>query len=306
MEIVVTSPSFSRHPTLRYEISQLGLPVKFNETGERPQGKALSQYIGNAEIAIVSLEHIDAFILENCKQLKLIAKFGVGLDNIDLIACERLNVKIGWQPGTNSLSVAELTLSFMLSLMRNVFYTSTMLKNNVWNKLGGSQLSGKTIGIMGVSYVGKEIIRLLKPFHCRILVNDLADITHYAKQENITAVDFDTLIRESDIVSLHVPLTEKTNGMINHTVLKKMKSSAFLINTARGKLIVENDLKEALINHQIAGAALDVFEQEPPSDLSFLQLSNIICTPHIAGNSNEAVLAMGRAAITNIKEYIKQ
>ena len=162
-------------------------------------------------------------------------------------------------------------------------------------------MSNKTIGIIGANYVGQEVVRLLKPFECSILIYDIADLSHFCKTSNCKQVDFDTLTQESDIISLHVSATQKTHHMINADVLLKMKKTAFLINTARGSIVDQKALKHALINNEIAGAALDVFEEEPVTDHEFLSLPTLIPTPHIAGNTVESELAMGYAAIAGLE-----
>ena len=234
--------------------------------------------------------------------LKIIAKYGVGLDNIDLKACDERNIKVGWTGGVNKRSVAEMTLGFMLALSRNLYLTSNQLKKNVWNKSGGLQLTGKTIGIIGAGFIGKEVIELLKPFNCDILINDIYELRGL-KQKNIIQVEKEIIYTKSDIISIHTPLNIETDNLINLSVMEKMKNTALLINTSRGKIINEKDLKFALKNKIIAGAALDVYEKEPPEDSELLKLDNIICTPHIGGNSKEAVLAMGISAIEHLVDF---
>jgi len=189
-------------------------------------------------------------------------------------------------------------------LSRRLYETSNQLKSGVWNKNGGVQLTGKTVGIIGAGNIGKEVIHLLSVFQCKILVNDIIDLKDILGND-VSIVDKDTLYSKSDIISIHTPLTEDTDNLIDLHVFKKMKRSAVLINTARGGIVNENALKVALQNSLIAGAAIDVYTEEPPNDLDLLRLPNLITTPHTGGNALEAVLAMGYSAIDHLVQYQK-
>jgi phosphoglycerate dehydrogenase-like enzyme len=303
MTIVATSPSFSKHTMLEKELLRNFPTAKLNQKGVRFSKDELIDFIKDAEGVVIGLEEIDDTVLSSCPNLKIIAKYGVGLNNIDLDACRRHNVFIGWTGGVNRLSVAEMTLGYMLMLCHNLYVTSNELKRGVWNKSGGFQLSGKTIGIIGVGYIGKEVIRLLKPFGCRILVNDIIKQNDFYRENNLIEVTKEELYTQSDIITIHIPLDDTTNGMINNDVFQQMKSGAFILNSARGGIIVENDLKFALQNRLIAGAAIDAYIEEPPTDTELLQLPNLICTPHIGGNALEAVEAMGLSAIHHLRKY---
>jgi len=305
MLIAVTSPSFSKNKLLRSEILQHFSETRFNDSGERLVGERLVNFVSDAEGVIVGLEKIDREMINRLQHLKIISKYGVGLDNINIEYCKQKNIHIGWTPGVNKTSVAEMTVAFMIALSRNIYLTSNQLKNSIWNKDGGFDLSGKTVGIIGIGNVGKEVVRYLKPFHCIVLVNDIVDQTDYYNENNLKEESKEELYRQSDIVTLHVPLTVETDGLINSSVLGMMKRSSYLINTSRGRVVEQDDLKWALKNGIIAGAAIDVYNEEPPEDADFLSLPNLICTPHIGGNSQEAVLSMGRSAIQHLRDYFK-
>jgi phosphoglycerate dehydrogenase-like enzyme len=302
VKIIVSTVAFSNNQVLVNELKKHFQDVIVNEKGVRIPENELVNYYKDADAIIVGLEKITPEILDQLPKLKIIAKYGVGLDNIDIEACNKRNIKIGWTGGVNKRSVAEMALGFMLALSRNLFITSNQLKKGYWNKNGGIQLSGKTIGIIGAGNIGKELIKILRPFNCNILVNDLIDLDEYTKKM-ATQVEKDIIFKESDFISIHTPLNNETINLINLEVLNKMKNTSFLINTARGGIVNETDLKFALNNGIIAGAALDVYEVEPPIDLELLQLPNLICTPHTGGNANEAVLAMGMSAIEHLIQY---
>jgi len=302
MKIRVSAVAFSTNTILVSELKKYFQDVIVNEKGVRIPENELVDFYKDAEGIIVGLEKITPEILDQLPNLKIIAKYGVGLDNIDIDACIKRNIKIGWSGGVNKRSVAEMALGFMLALSRNLYITSNQLKTGKWNKNGGIQLTEKTVGIIGVGNIGKELIEILTPFNCNILVNDLIELDEYTKTRT-TQVEKDIIFNEADFISIHTPLNNETKNLINLDVLNKMKNTSFLINTSRGGIVNEKDLKIALTKGMIAGAALDVYEVEPPTDLELLHLPNLICTPHTGGNANEAVLAMGMSAIEHLIQY---
>lgn len=303
MKVKVSTLAFSNNKTLVDLLLKDFPEALVNSEGKRVQGDDLVDYFKDTEAAIIGLEQITGEILDRLPSLKIIAKYGVGLDNIDIEACKGRNVEIGWTGGVNKRSVAEMALGFMLALSRNLYMTSNQLKELVWNKNGGDQLTGKTIGIIGLGNIGRELVQLLEPFKCRVMVNDIVDVSDYAAEYGLEVVSMDKLLSTSDIISIHTPFTKDTSNLFNKKAFDKMKPSAYVINTARGGIINEYDLKEALKKKIIAGAALDVYDPEPPVDQDLLSFPNLICTPHTGGNSYEAVVAMGVSAITHLKNY---
>ncbi|MBI1839705.1 MAG: phosphoglycerate dehydrogenase [Verrucomicrobia bacterium] len=301
--IKVTSPSFSKNEALILELAELPFRVTLNSMGERFEGESLARYLSDADAAIVGLEKVNEELLRRCPRLRLIAKYGVGLDNIDLEACRRLGVKVGWTPGVNRHSVAEQTLGCLIGLHRNLFFSSRKMCQGLWEKIGGRQLSDITVGIIGLGNVGKELVRLLEPMGTTILANDIVDIRSYCDQFGVIPTSKAELFGRAHAVTLHVPLTSETKNMIDARSLAQMRTDSFLINTSRGEVVDQKALKHALKAGRIAGAALDVYTSEPPADMEFLKLPNLVCTPHIAGNSREAVLAMGRSAIRHLKGF---
>ena len=303
MKIKVSTVAFSKNEELVRQLKKKFPDAVVNKEGKRFSGQELIDYFSDADGAIIGLEKVDESFLKALPNLRIIAKYGVGLDNVDLQACKKYNVTVGWTPGVNKTSVAEMALGFMLMLGRNLFITSMQLKQGTWNKSGGISLAGKTVGIIGFGHIGKELVRLLAPFGCAILVNDIVEVNETGQP--VKFVSKEDIYSNSDFISIHTPLTPDTAGMINASVLSAMKKTALLVNTARGGIINEEDLKNALRSGKIAGAALDVYETEPPEDKELLQLENLICTPHIAGNSYEAVVAMGEAAVNHLVNFQK-
>ena len=299
--LVVTSRSFSKHPLLRKEVLNRYPDAKFNDEGLSLQGDSLVKFLSGYEKAITALEIIDESILSKLPDLRVIGKYGVGLDMIDLQAMNKYGVKLGWTGGVNKRSVSELVVSFAISLLHRIVFANTEVRNGKWYQVKGRQLSDCTVGIIGCGHVGKDLVKLLQPFNCKILVHDILDFKEFYKKNKITAVGIEELIRQSDVVTLHLPLDDSTKNIMNKDRLMMMKQDAILINLARGGLIDEDTLKQILHENKIAGAALDVFAVEPPIDTDFTHLENVLVTPHIGGSTEEAFLAMGMAAIDGLE-----
>lgn len=302
VRIAVASLSFSKNVFLRKLLSMYFEAPTFNQ-GTCMGEDALVEFLGGHDAAIIGLEPISREVLQFLPELRVICKYGVGLDNIDQVALAEHGVHLGWTPGINAQSVAELTLCYMLALMRNIFISGFRLKNGIWEKDGGRQLFEKTIGIVGCGNVGKRVIKLLAPFRCRILVNDIVKYESFYREHDVEAVLFEDVMRRADIVSMHVPLDTSTRQMINVKSLSLMKPNAYLINTSRGGVVDTAALKSALREKNIAGAALDVFDFEPLEDRELLDLENLMVSPHIGGNAEEAVVAMGKSAVDHLVKF---
>jgi len=298
--IAVCSRSFSRNEVLRNELLSRYSNVKFNDDGLNLEGDSLVNFLKDAEKAITALEVINEQILSQLPKLKVIGKYGVGLDMLNLNAMRKFGVNLGWTGGVNKRSVSELVISLAISLLRMVPSANKDVLAGNWKMHVGTLLTGKTIGIVGCGNIGKDLIELLQNFHCEIIVNDIKNYNNFYKKFNIKAVNLDNLLMNSDIVTLHVPLDDSTSNILNESKLKMMKSSAILINTARGGLVDENALKESLKKKHIAAAAFDVLLNEPPTDYELICLDNFFVTPHIGGSANESILAMGIAAIEGL------
>ncbi len=300
-KIKVSSKSFSKHPVLREELLTVFPNAEFNEDGVVFDAETFAAFVGDAAGVIVGLEPVNDSVLTQCPDLQIAAKYGVGLDNIDQAAAEKHNVKIGWTGGVNRRCVAEMTLCFMLGLSRHVLFSArNLVANNDWIKNGGFDLSGRTVGIIGVGFIGKDLADLLKPIGCKILVNDIIGQSDYYQIHGLIERTKEEIYAEADIITVHTPLDETTRGLFNADVFSQMKDNAYFINCARGGIVVQDDLKQALISGAIAGAAIDVFENEPSDDRELIELPNLVSTPHTGGSSNEAMLAMGRSAIHHL------
>ena len=301
--VAVTPPAFCKSQSLKTELLGYFSNAVFNEKDRYLSGPDLVDFLTDADAALIGRDPINTELIRSLPKLRMISKYGVGLDNLDPEALSRARIELRVTSGTNRRSVAELALGFMIGLCHNMSSGSEELKSGSWRREGGQELTGKSIGIIGCGNVGQELVRLLQPFQCKIWVRDIADRSGFCREFGAVETGFDEIIEEADIITLHVPLTENTENLIDKSVLAKMKPSAFLVNTSRGRVVHQGDLHQALVSGEIAGAGLDVFWEEPPVETEFLQLPNLMVTPHIGGNSREAVEAMGRAAIQNLVEY---
>jgi len=298
--VAVASRSFSKNVVLREKLKSKYKNVVFNESGRSLSGSDLVNFLKGHDMAITALEKIDSELLSKLPELKVIGKYGVGLDMIDLLAMNQFGVKLGWTGGVNKRSVSELVIASAIHILHKAIYANQTVKDGQWNQIIGKQLSNCVFGIVGCGHIGKDLVNLLRPFGCDILVHDIKNYQDFYETNKITSVGIERLMTESDIISLHLPLDESTENIINGNRLKMMKQGSILINLARGGLVDEVTLAKLLREDKLAGAALDVFRQEPPGRNELIYLDNVFVTPHIGGSTEEAILAMGFAAIEGL------
>lgn len=301
LTVGVTSRSFSKHAILRRELTAQCPSVRFNDDGARLTGVALAGFLRGCEAAIVGLEPVTEKLLEELPELRVISKYGVGLDGLDLRAMSRRGVALGWTPGVNRRSVAELALSCIIALLRRLPHAVSAVQAGRWEQVRGRELSHSVLGVVGCGNVGQELVRLVQPFGTTVLVNDIEDRDAFCRETGARSCALDELLASADVVSLHVPLDGSTRGMLSASTLRAMKPGAVLVNTARGGLVDEREVGVMLNDGHLSGAAFDVLTIEPPMDSSFSKHPGIIVTPHIGGSSEDAVLAMGRAAIEGLR-----
>lgn len=248
--------------------------------------------VGQFNVIIVrSRTKITKNVIDVAPNVKIIARVGVGLDNIDTEYAESKGIKVLNAAEAAMNAVSELVIGHMIALSRSIPKANDGLKNGKWLKkeLVGSELRGKYLGIIGVGNIGRNIGRIAKCLRMNLIGYDIFPINQeYIREVSMIKTDLKTLLENSDFVTCHVPLTEKTKHLINSETLSYMKPTSFLINTSRGEIVDEKSLVVALTENKIAGAALDVFEIEPPTNTELLKLSNIICSPHIAAQTKEA------------------
>lgn len=298
--VAVCSRSFSLNSTLRAELLSRYENVSFNDAGLQLRGEALVEFLRGHDKAIIALENIDESVLSRLPELKVVSKYGVGLDKIDMAAMRAHGVRLGWSGGVNRRSVSELVIAFAIAMLRHVPAAHREVISGAWRQHVGRHLSGQTVGVIGCGYIGKDLVPLLRAFGCPILVNDIRDFPDFYTTHAVEPCGLEDLLARSDIVTLHVPLDSSTRGMLDTRRLAMLKPTAILINTARGGLVDEQALKNMLQSDRLAAAAFDVFAVEPPQDYELLSLPNFLVTPHIGGSAHEAILAMGQAAIEGL------
>jgi len=259
-------------------------------------------YIESADAIIAGTEKYDAEILKAAKNLKIISRLGIGLDNIDFSETNLRNIAVAYTPDAPSNAVAELTIGLIICAARRILNVDIDLRNNNWNRFVGLDISEKKIGIIGLGRIGKLLVKLLKPFNCQIYVNDILPDKKFIANNNLIISSKTKIYKTCDIITLHIPLTNKTRNLITKKQLMQMKSNCILINTSRGGIINENDLYNHLTNHQDFFAAIDVFENEPYTG-NLTKLRNIILTPHLGSCSEKSRYLMELGAVQNIIDF---
>ncbi|MDI3312186.1 MAG: phosphoglycerate dehydrogenase [Thermoanaerobacterium sp.] len=282
-----------------------GYEVLMNEKGKAFDENELKELIQDVDGIIVGVDKITREILNNAKKLKVITKYGVGLDNIDIEYAKKLGIKITYTPGANKESVADLVFTMILELSRQLFKLDKIVRDNKWDKVIGREVYGKVIGIIGTGNIGKSVAKRATGFDMRILGYDMYPDHDFARQIGMEYVDLQTLLKNSDYITLHIPFTEDMRHFIDREKLNMIKSTAFIINTSRGELINEEALYEALKQKKFAGAALDVFEIEPPYNSKLLELENVILSPHCGASTEDAIIRMNMMAVEGLKSVLE-
>lgn len=254
---------------------------------------------------IIGTAKVNQDLFKKAERLKVIIKYGAGTDNIDKTAAQEYGVQVLNLPGINCETVAEMALGLMFSVARRIVEGDRCIRNGIWKRLLGSPIRGKTLGVIGTGAIGSALIRMVSGLNMRVLAYDLIQNEEIPKFGG-KYVEFDDLLKQSDVVSLHVPLHENTFHLIGSRELNLMKKDAFLINTSRGSVVDEKALYEALTQKTIAGAALDVFEVQPTSESPLLELDNVVCTPHIAAYTDETLRQMDAECVAILSRALEQ
>ena len=268
----------------------------------------LEAELAEADALVVrSAVQVDAKLLEAAPKLRVIGRAGVGVDNIDTDAATRGGIVVMNTPGANAVAVAELTVGLMIAMARSVPRANATMHAEKWEKksLQGSELRGKTLGIIGLGRIGLEVARRAQGFGMELIGYDPFIAPVIAREHEVALVPIDEIFKRSDYLTLHVGLTSQTEGMINATSIKIMKPGIRIINCARGELIVDEALADAVRSGHVAGAALDVFRHEPLKDSPYFGLDNVLLSPHIGGSTNEAQEAIGIQLAMQVRDYLK-
>jgi D-3-phosphoglycerate dehydrogenase len=272
--------------------------VIYNTKGRPLSANELRELLPGCHGYIAGVDTIDRAALEAADQLRVIARYGVGVDRIDLEVASQKGIIVTNTPGVNSVSVAELTIGLMISLARLIPEANATAKAGRPSRISGVSLEGKVVGLLGLGSIGKQVARRLAGFACTILAYDPVADVEFAKTYGVRLESQAEVIHQADFLSLHLPALPETRGMVDTPFLSQMKPGAFLLNTARGELVDESALLAALQNGHLRGAALDVFAEEPPgADNPLLALPQVIATPHIGSHTDGATNAMGWGAL---------
>lgn len=303
MKVLISSKSFGNDPNSIQLLKEAGFKTIINP-GRKLEFEEFAKLISDADGLIAGTEKITKELLDHAKSLRVMSRFGVGTDNIDLDAAAEKNIIVLNTPSAPTDAVAELTVALLLNLSRNISEVDRAMRSGSWNPVMGSLLRGKTLGIIGLGRIGKEVVRLLSPFGLTLIAYELYPDEQFIKEYGVKLLSIHEVISQSDILSLHVPLTKVTYHMISDEEFSIMKPSALIINTARGGLINEMALIKALERKSISGAALDVFETEPYHG-EIKKFDNVILTPHIGSMTLETRRKMEREAVENLINAIK-
>ena len=312
-KVAITSRSFSANKYLVEELRARYANITLNNSGKTLVGSELLEFLDGQNKVIVGLENFDKNLIDQLPELKVISKFGVGLNNIDLESMKEHSISLGFQPGTNKQSVAELALMHIFIALRKAPSSKEDICNNIWSQNKGHELFGKTIGIIGFGNIGQRLAELLEPFKCKIVFYDGIE---FSKEElvdkfpsrpedfinNLQQSSLNEVLKEADIVSIHIPLLEETQNLISVDELACLKKDVRIINTSRGGIVDEKALEDFLNQNEDSFAAFDVFEIEPAFNNPLLKLNNFYATSHLGSMTIEGVISMGIAAINGLDE----
>ncbi|MBQ9537432.1 MAG: phosphoglycerate dehydrogenase [Desulfovibrionaceae bacterium] len=301
MQILITPRSFGKNnPELFDILTQAGLDIIRNDTGAILSEAAMEEKLAGCSGLIVGVDPVTQKVLDAAPNLQAIAKYGVGLDNIDLNYCAKRGIKVSRTIGANSNAVADFTFTLMLAVARKAMLINTKCHAHDWTKITSLDIYGKTLGIIGLGAVGKCVAKRAQGFSMQVLAYDVQQDPAYAKDHNIRYTTLEELLQQSDVVTLHAQLTSANEKLINAERLALMKPTAILINTARGGLIDEDALLNALQNNALYGAGLDVFCEEPPLNPTWYTLENVVMGSHCSSSTLGATATMGHMACSNL------
>ena len=304
MKVFVSTHPFGATSNIPMKlVEENGIDLRVNEHGRKITSEELAQDIKDAEVLVAGTEKITEEVFKNAPNLKLIVRVGIGLDGIDFDLCKKYGIRVTYTPDAPTIAVAELCVGMILDLARKISQTNYNLKyKNIWHRHMGMLLYGKTVGIFGMGRIGKSLIHLLNGFNVKFKVCDIEPDIAFGRLYNVEFVSKDELLKESDIVSINIPLKKDTINFITNKELLLMKESAILINTARGGIVNEDDLYDAIKNKTIAAAAVDVFEEEPYNG-RLKELDNILLTCHMGASTVESRTDMEVQAMEEVIRY---
>jgi len=306
MKILVTPTSFvpNSDTSAMNRLRSFAGSLVFNPTGKPLGEDELIPLLKDCDGCIAGVDCFTARVMENAPRLKVISRYGTGVDRVDLAAARARNIVVCNTPGANSQAVADLTFGLLLSLARRIPVLDGQTRKGQWPRSNGIELHGKTLGILGLGAVGKAVARRAGGFSMRVIACDPLIDREYAEANGIAEVGFDALIRESDFLSLHLPLTTETKHILSAQAMRAMKKGALIVNTSRGGIIDEAAAFELLVEGHLGGLGLDVYETEPPGESPFFGMENVVVTPHTAAHTAEAKQAMADMSVQNLIDVL--
>lgn len=299
--VLVTATTFGKcEPSPIPQLESSVGEVIYNPFGRPLSADELVNYVVDVDGIIAGLDEIDEKVIYAANRLKVISRYGVGVDRVDIRAATEKGIVVTNTPGSNSAAVAEMTICLMLALGRKLVHASSLTKKGEWPRVEGVGLKGKTVGIIGLGSIGKEVASRLRCFECEVLAYDPFVTPDTAFKVGAKMVSLEELLSRSHFVTLHCSLTPENREMVDEVFLAKMRKGSFLINTARGELVKEKAVLEALDTGQLMGVALDCFSKEPPDkENPLLRHPRVIVTPHMASHTDEAICRMSWMSMEN-------
>ena len=305
-KILVTPRTFGKADPVPIEmLREAGCEIISNPYGRLLTEEEMSELIQDVDGVIVGLDPLNASVISKAQRLKAISKYGVGVNNIDLDYASERGIIVANTPGANSLAVAELAIGLIFAVARRICTSDRNIRQGRWQQYPGLQIKGKTIGLIGTGQIGRHTGELARGLGMEVICYDLYPDEEWAESIGAKYVALQEIITDSDFISIHIPLTDDTYHLISSSELDQMKPSAVIINTARGGIIDEEALYEALKDGEITGAGLDVFEAEPLTDSKLLELDNVVLTSHIGAHTRESTENMGRLAAANLLAILR-
>jgi len=285
--------------------TERGYEIKRNNTGRPYEKEEMLKLIRDIDGIIIGIDELSAEIIEGADALKVISKYGIGLDNIDINTATNKKIIVTSTPTANVDAVADLAFGLILSLARRIPEADKKTKSGKWEKIIGKSVWEKTLGVIGLGKISRQVVKRAIGFEMNILAFDIVKDKKFVQKYGIKYVNLEKLLRKSDYITIHIPLNDATRGMISYEELEKMKKNAFLINTSRGGIVDEEALYDALRNNKLRGAALDVYNNEPLRESPLKELDNMIMTPHIGAYTEEAIENMSIQAAQNLIDVLE-
>ena len=306
MKILITPRSFASFSDKPLKMfTERGYEIKRNNTGRPYKKEEMLKLIKDVDGIIIGIDELSAEIIEEANELKVISKYGIGLDNIDINMATNKKIIVTNTPTANVDAVADLAFGLILSLARRIPEADKKTKSGKWEKIIGKSVWEKTLGVIGLGKIGRQVVKRAKGFEMNILAFDIVKDKKIVQKYGIKYVNLEKLLQKSDYITIHIPLDDATRNMISYEELEKMKKDAFLINTSRGGIVDEEALYNALRNNKLRGAALDVYNNEPLRESPLKELGNVIITPHIGAYTEEAIENMSIQAAQNLIDVLE-